>query len=69
MTVAVATPVLSHNNRAHVSIKLGVCCGVPACSSTVEVLVSRLAEGSGNLKRERERLCLGYFESHQNPGP
>ena len=44
--------------------------GDPACSGTLEeILVSRLAEGSGDREREREcLLCLEYPESRRYPG-
>jgi hypothetical protein len=46
--------------------------GDPACSVTVESILSCLVERSEDLlERERERLrrCLGYPESRRNPGP
>ena len=43
--------------------------GDPACSGKLEALLSRLAEGIGDLERERERLCLEYPESRRYPGP
>ena len=46
--------------------------GDPACSGTVEEILLRLAGGSGDLarERERERLCLVvYPESRRDFGP
>ena len=43
--------------------------GDPASSGTVEAILSCLAEGNGDLERERECLCLGYPESRRYPGP
>jgi hypothetical protein len=46
-------------------------CGDPASSGTVEAILSRLVERSGDLERENERLrrCLGYPESRRYPEP
>ena len=45
----------------------------PACSGKEEAILSRLAEGRGDLERERERerpsLCLENPESRRNSGP
>jgi hypothetical protein len=44
--------------------------GDPACSGMLEAILSCLAERSGDLEQERERLrrCLGYPKSRRNPG-
>ena len=43
--------------------------GDPACSGTVEVMLSCLGERDLERERERLRLCLGYPESRRYPGP